>query len=44
MLEKELTFKEIVENLQSLFGLNIESEETFSEHQIKCLITSVFRG
>jgi hypothetical protein len=44
MNDKLLTFKEIIENLQHFFGLNIESDETFSEHEIKCLITSIYRG
>lgn len=44
MHEQLLTFKEIVENLQYLFGLNTESEEVFSENEIKCFITSIYRG
>lgn len=44
MNEQLLTFKEIVENLQYLFGLNTESEEVFSENEIKCFITSIYRG
>ena len=44
MNEQLLTFKEIVENLQYLFGLNTESKEVFSENEIKCFITSIYRG